>query len=207
MRGKATLLKTEIDSVSRGRGIRSYSEEGATSEDAKDGSLSVNISGAVNTGIAGTYTMTYSAIDDGTTINVNGVEIEYVEPQTSLVTRTVVVEERHRHVGGRRSLNSATKTTPTIIVENQIAPSSKTISPNFSRNLSIGFTGEDVRTLQKYLNTHGFPVATSGVGSLDMETTYFGLLTKAALIRFQSSIGLPSTGFFGPMTQGYIKSH
>ncbi|HPR84105.1 MAG TPA: hypothetical protein PL034_00910, partial [Candidatus Paceibacterota bacterium] len=39
-------------------------------------------------------------------------------------------------------------------------------SCNFTRNLSVGSVGEDVRCLQNYLNTSGFPVALKGAGSL-----------------------------------------
>ena len=65
-------------------------------------------------------------------------------------------------------------------------------------------TGTDVLELQKYLNTHGFVLAQSGAGSLGKETNYFGLLTYKALVKFQKSIGWSGTGFFGPMTRGFI---
>lgn len=83
-------------------------------------------------------------------------------------------------------------------------------SPAFSpkRNLHAGVSGEDVRGLQKYLNTKGFPVSLSGVGSSGNETAYFGGKTKAALAKFQKSAGVsPSVGFLGPLTRAYILSH
>lgn len=60
-------------------------------------------------------------------------------------------------------------------------------APNvFTTNLSLGSSGTQVLALQKILNrdsdTH---VADTGVGSPGNETNYFGLLTKAAVIRFQ----------------------
>ncbi len=82
--------------------------------------------------------------------------------------------------------------------------------------LGLGSTGEEVRQLQKYLNTHGFPVALSGPGSLDHESTYFGPKTKAALIKFQEAhaaeILVPAgfkrgTGMLGPLTRRYISTH
>jgi hypothetical protein len=47
--------------------------------------------------------------------------------------------------------------------------------------------GDDVKELQIFLNTHGFILAASGPGSPGDETTLFGALTKAALIRFQEA--------------------
>lgn len=54
-------------------------------------------------------------------------------------------------------------------------------------NRELGDKGEDIRTLQQYLNSRGFKVAVSGAGSPGKETTLFGALTKAALIRYQEA--------------------
>ena len=75
---------------------------------------------------------------------------------------------------------------------------------SFSHDLSLHMRGVEVKQLQEYLNTHGFIIATTGAGSLGNETSLFGSLTYKALQKFQNSIGLPATGFFGPMTRGYI---
>lgn len=82
-----------------------------------------------------------------------------------------------------------------------------TVAYVFTRDLEMGMKGEDVRALQQYLNTHGFVIAQSGDGSPGYETTYFGSLTRAALIRYQSSKGiLPTAGYFGPKTRGSFES-
>ena len=79
----------------------------------------------------------------------------------------------------------------------------------FTRNLTIGSTGEDVRELQKILNAEGFTIAKTGPGSPGNESTYFGLLTKQALIKYQnfyrSELGITAgTGYFGPATMKFV---
>ena len=76
---------------------------------------------------------------------------------------------------------------------------------NFTRDLKLEYEGEDVRELQKYLNSNGFIVSPKGyAGSVGNETTMFGYATHNALIKFQESVGLPAYGFFGPMTRELI---
>ena len=80
-------------------------------------------------------------------------------------------------------------------------------SYNFTRNLTVGSTGADVKELQQFLNGQGFKIAASGAGSPGMETTYFGALTKAALAKWQAANGVsPAVGYFGPITRSKIAS-
>lgn len=77
----------------------------------------------------------------------------------------------------------------------------------FQANLSAGSSGSDVKALQQFLNTHGYTVATSGAGSSGNETSVFGALTRAALIRYQQAKGItPAVGFFGPITRAAINA-
>lgn len=68
----------------------------------------------------------------------------------------------------------------------------------FHRNLALGSVGEDVRSLQKFLNASGFKVADFGAGSPGSESSYFGTRTRNALVRFQLAHGIfPASGYFG----------
>ena len=78
-------------------------------------------------------------------------------------------------------------------------------SSSFTRDLKLGMKGLDVKLLQQFLNTHGFPVSKKGVGSKGRENTTFGPATKAALVRFQKANKIvPAVGYFGPKTQAAI---
>ena len=80
----------------------------------------------------------------------------------------------------------------------------------FIRNLFLGSRGEDVFQLQKTLNKSlETQIANTGPGSPGQETSYFGSLTKNAVIRLQNKfkaevlvpVGLSQgTGFVGPRT-------
>ena len=74
-----------------------------------------------------------------------------------------------------------------------------------TRNLFYGISGQDVLALQKFLNVHGFTVASSGSGSLGNETTYFGAATQAAVIRFQIAHSItPAVGYVGVLTRAAL---
>jgi peptidoglycan hydrolase-like protein with peptidoglycan-binding domain len=64
---------------------------------------------------------------------------------------------------------------------------------------------EEVRCLQQYLNSHGYPVATTGVGSQGKETTEFKALTQAAVMKWQIANGVtPATGYFGAKSRAKL---
>ena len=80
----------------------------------------------------------------------------------------------------------------------QEKPPVTTTSCVFTRDLRLGSRGEDVRCLQRYLNSVGFTVSSSGLGSVGNESTYFGFGTASALSRWQRFYKItPSTGYFG----------
>ena len=78
----------------------------------------------------------------------------------------------------------------------------------FNNNLSMGMSHPDVMELQKVLNMNASTmVASTGAGSMGMETMYFGSRTKAAVMAYQAANGIsPVSGFVGPITRAKMNS-
>ena len=94
-------------------------------------------------------------------------------------------------------------------------PSSKSASmPNgvyFDHDVGLHSDDPDVKRLQIFLNTHGFPVSSDGPGSPGNEAEHFGPSTKVALEKFQKAhsmeITMPAaTGRFDAVTRRYINA-
>jgi hypothetical protein len=101
----------------------------------------------------------------------------------------------HVNVGVNTITSTSTVTTVGTSTTSLIV-SALPIAPVYTRNLTVGSRGDDVRNLQSLLIGKGLLSSTV--------TGYFGGLTKAALANFQRSKGLPATGFFGPMTRAVL---
>ncbi len=80
--------------------------------------------------------------------------------------------------------------------------SAQTTTPQvaqFSTNLMMGSRGPDVEELQAYLVAYDILVLPEGVAM-----GYFGALTRGAIMEYQNSVGLPMTGFVGPLTRAKL---
>ncbi len=72
---------------------------------------------------------------------------------------------------------------------------------HFTRKLSTGSTGKDVKDLQTILTLKGFlPKKPS------MITGTFGPKTKAAVIKYQRSVGITASGTVGPLTRTLLNA-
>lgn len=94
-------------------------------------------------------------------------------------------------------------------LQSQIASagSGSSVSCNFTRNLTVGVVGDDVKCFQQYLNGAGHKVAASGAGSPGSESTYFGSLTQAAATKWQAANGVaPAVGYFGSISRAKYAS-
>lgn len=84
----------------------------------------------------------------------------------------------------------------------QVGGATLTTSCSFTRDLTMGSKGDDVKCLQQYLNNAGYAIASSGAGSKGNESTYFGTLTKNALAKWQAANSVsPAVGYFGPISR------
>jgi len=77
----------------------------------------------------------------------------------------------------------------------------------FTRNLTVGATGSDVKCLQALLNlSASTQVATTGAGSKGYETSTFGPKTLVAVKAYQTANGLTPANQVGPMTRAKLNA-
>jgi len=86
----------------------------------------------------------------------------------------------------------------------------------FTENHKMGDSGGEVMNIQKYLNQNGYSVAASGAGSPGNESSYFGALTKAAVVQMQNAnaaailapVGLTNgTGYWGSSSRAFANAN
>lgn len=123
------------------------------------------------------------------------------------VARPSVTTYRYAEVAATSSVaKPVVLSTPAAVSPLASHAAATATAPTFIRDLAVGATGDDVRALQIFLNSHRSTLATSGPGSAGHETSRFGLLTRAALLKFQVAHGIsPAAGYFGPITRRAVE--
>jgi hypothetical protein len=77
----------------------------------------------------------------------------------------------------------------------------------FTRNLTVGSTGSDVKCLQAILNlSASTQVSTTGAGSPGNESTYFGAKTLAAVKIWQVAAGFTPANQVGPLSRAKLNA-
>lgn len=77
----------------------------------------------------------------------------------------------------------------------------------FTRDLQMGVTGDDVLCLQKYLNGNGYVIAKTGAGAPGKETGEYKTLTEAAVIAWQKANKIsPAAGYFGARSRAVFQT-
>ncbi|MFT7507429.1 MAG: peptidoglycan hydrolase-like protein with peptidoglycan-binding domain [Acidimicrobiales bacterium] len=97
-----------------------------------------------------------------------------------------------------------------VPVSTAVAPAEVSGRAELRTSLSVGMEEESVRTLQIILNSDSeTQLAVSGIGSKGNESIYFGVVTEAAVQKFQFKYGLAKAGddyygFVGPQTRAQL---
>lgn len=111
-------------------------------------------------------------------------------------------------LGNTAQAESLKKEWPNLFPESSAATRQESTGTVTVRDLEQGMEGADVRMLQILLNANGYPLASSGVGSVGNETEYFGSLTQKALAAYQAAKGVvPAIGYFGPITRASMTAN
>jgi murein L,D-transpeptidase YcbB/YkuD len=139
-------------------------------------------------------------------VNPNVIEPLTLDPANANKTFSQIILEAYPNVMNQTSTPATPP--PSAQIDPSLSAPVATSTPIFTsflnllavnQNLKTGSSGNDVISLQKFLEAKG--ILTLPAGTTE---GYFGSLTKKALISFQISVGLPATGYFGPMTRAAI---
>jgi hypothetical protein len=172
-----------------------YIDAGATASDNADGNITTNIVvvNPVNTAIAGTYTVTYN-ISDATGNVATEVTRTVIVSAVVVPDTTAPAPSPSNSSGGRSGGGGSRSVIPTSLPVSGLVLGSSAY--NFTLNLSLGSTGNDVTELQNHLTTEG--VYTGPI------TGYFGPLTGAGVKAYQLKYGIEQVGIVGPATRARL---
>jgi len=144
-----------------------------------------------------------------------GSGIAYTVYPSNATCSSAVVRGTSGSGGGGTSVTPAIPATPAVPTVSPAVPASSALMrasfrASFNRQLVIGSVGDDVKSLQQFLNGQGFTVSPAGPGAPGNETKFFGPATRAAVIKFQLANGIiqsateAGAGHVGPKTRAKI---
>ncbi len=172
------ITLTGADSV-ESRVNTTFTDPGATATDNMDTSVTVTKESTVDETTVGTYALTYHATDTAGN-------------SATPITRTVVITPKSSGGGGGGGGSGAAVRVGSVSasVGGRVLGAS---TYNFTRDLALKDTGEDVKALQQLLVSLGF--------LKEAPTGYFGVKTRAAVKAYQAAHGISMTGVLGPLTR------
>lgn len=157
----------------------SYVDPGFEVTDNGSSSIATTTESTVDTSVAGTYTITYTATDEA--------------GNTASIVRTVtVVNPPSTGGGGGRRSSTGGGSVQAAGEVNAPGEVLGAAAYQFTRYLREGDTGEEVLELQYLLARLGYFFV--------QPTGYFGPATRASLMAYQNAHGLEPVGYIGPRT-------
>lgn len=162
--------------------------ESAFSGSLRGGTTTIGLSGTPSQ--AGQFPLMINATI-GTSTATEQVMLDIASSSAPVAPQPVVIPPA-------QTVPTTTSQTSNTTVATSTAPQPTTYA-NVTQNLQAGTSGQNVINLQDFLIAKGFLTMPAGASE-----GYFGNLTKQALIQYQASVGLPATGYCGPMTRAMI---
>jgi hypothetical protein len=166
---------------------------GTTSQTVLDGEDGAAVTAVPDDGYEFTQWSDASTANPRTDLNVSGditVSAQFSlipEPEEEAVTSSTTtgtsISTRMRNLASLGGLLNFK--IPATEIKKETESDKKCEMEEVDRVLRLGSKGEDVRSLQKFLNCSGFLLGEKGPGSPGKETVFFSVRTHRALINFQ----------------------
>lgn len=178
-------IDAALESMKRSRATSAGSTDPQGSKVSKDASSQVQSLQQLRSTVSGATNLSQGCVSGG---------IDQSAPVASaLKSAQGVMSQFTGWLTQRSSLSSVRQNSSSVslaLVQQQVGASNRPVQP---------------QVLQRFLNTHGFIVATFGAGSPGNETNAFGPRTRVALSTFQRAYGIvPANGVLSLSTREFI---